>query len=71
MNAFRARLGAFLRRYADRIDHENAPRYASPYSFTFERKRGIVLRSDGRGCPLAYLDPDDYDRAHAEADAPL
>lgn len=71
MSAFRTRLGALLRRYADRIDHEHAPRYASPYSFTFERKRGIVLRDDGRGCPLAYLDGGDYERAHTEADSPL
>lgn len=66
----RARIGWILRRYADRIDPEHAPRYATPFSFTFERYKGLTLRVDGRGCPLVYLDKDDYARAHSEADAP-
>lgn len=67
----RGSLGSLLRRIADRIDDDHAPRYLSSYSFTFERHKGLVLRDDGRGCPLMYLDNNDYARAHAEADAPL
>ena len=63
------RLATLLRTLADRIDHEGAPRHMS-YSFTFESRRGIVFRDDGRGCPLWYLGDDDYEKAHAEADNP-
>lgn len=56
-----------LRRWADRISPETAPR-AVGASFTFEHERGIVFREDGKGCPLWYLGDDDYERAHAEAD---
>jgi hypothetical protein len=63
-----ARLGRRLRRAADRIDPYGAPRYTS-YSFTFERGEGIRFREDQKGCPLAYLGADDYERAHMEADA--
>jgi hypothetical protein len=61
-----ARLAAFLRRTADRIDHAGAPKLTG-WSFTFEQHRGAVLRRDGRGCPLAYLGDRDYSRAHDEA----
>lgn len=57
-----------LRRIADRVDPEGAPRKMSSYSFTFERGEGIRIREDGRGCPLWYLGSDDYERAHSEAD---
>lgn len=63
------RLACWLRRLADRIDYDGAPKIMS-YSFTFEHKQGIRFRDDGRGCPLAYLGSADYDRAHEEADSP-
>ena len=63
------RLARWLRTLADWIDHEGAPKYMS-YSFTFEDRQGIRFRDDGRGCPLAYLGNEDYERAHAEADKP-
>ncbi len=47
----RTRIGWTLRRFADRIDHDNAPRYTG-YSFTFERREGIRFRYDGQGCPV-------------------
>jgi hypothetical protein len=56
-----------LRRWADRISYETAPR-AIGHSFTFEDREGVRLREDGRGCPLWYLGEDDYERAHTEAD---
>jgi hypothetical protein len=58
-----------LRRIADRIDDDGAPKCMS-YSFTFERGEGIRFRDDGKGCRLAYLGKDDYERAHTEADNP-
>jgi hypothetical protein len=64
-----ARLAGFLRRAADRIDHAGAPKLIH-WSFTFENRRGIVFREDGRGCPLAYLGDAAYSRAHDEADGP-
>jgi hypothetical protein len=60
-------LAGFLRRLADRIDHAGAPKLTH-WSFTFETRRGIVFREDGKGCPLAYLGNADYSRAHDEAD---
>jgi hypothetical protein len=56
-----------LRRIADRLDPDNAPRALSGSAFTFETT-GMRLRSDGRGCPLWYIGEDDYQRAHTEAD---
>ena len=38
------------------------------WTFTFEQGRGIVFRTDGKGCRLAYLGNDEYDKAHTEAD---
>lgn len=61
------RTAALLRRVADRIDHEGAPKLTR-WSFTFERGRGLVFREDKRGCPVAYLGDKDYGRAHAESD---
>jgi hypothetical protein len=31
----------------------------------------MVFREDGKGCMLAYLGNDEYEKAHAEADNPL
>lgn len=63
----RARIGMWMRRWADRIDRDGAPK-AIGWSFTFEHQRGIVFREDGRGCPLWYLGDADHDRAHSESD---
>jgi hypothetical protein len=63
----RQRAGQWLRKWADRIDPDGAPRHLGR-SFTFEHGRGLVFREDGRGCPLWYLGKDDYERAHTEAD---
>ena len=67
---FRSRIGWRLRCWADRIDHQHAPRITH-WTFTFERGRGLVFREDGKGCPVAYLGTDNYERAHAEAENPL
>jgi hypothetical protein len=56
-----------LRRLADRIDHRGAPKLMH-WSFTFEPGKGLVFRTDGRGCRLAYLGDAEFERAHAEAD---
>jgi hypothetical protein len=63
----RARVGAWLRKWADRIDDDHAPR-RSGISFTFEEGRGIVTNQEARGCPLWYLSSADYERAHDEAE---
>lgn len=60
-------LAGLLRRWADRISPETAPR-AIGWSFTFEDREGIRFRDDRRGCPLWYLGDDDCERAHTEAD---
>lgn len=70
MNIHSGYLGGFsglLRRIADRIDHQNAPRITN-WSFTFEDGEGIRFREDGKGCPVAYF-AEDYERAHTEADS--
>jgi hypothetical protein len=64
---WRARIGWRLRCWADRIDPKHGPRMVG-WSFTFELGEGIRFRDDRRGCPLAYLGEDDYQRAHDEAD---
>lgn len=65
------RVAGWMRRWADRLDHYGAPKAMSTLSFTFERGRGLVTRSDGRGCPLWYYGDHDYERAHTEADSPI
>lgn len=59
------RTGAWLRRVADRIDHDGAPRRSS-WAFTFERHLGIVFNESEAGCPLWYYAAD-FARAHDEA----
>lgn len=69
MNA-RARIGAALRRYADRIDHQGAPR-AIGWSFTFERGRGLVWHHDRTtGCPVWVYGMADYDKAYRDEEEP-
>lgn len=63
-------IARWMRRTADRIDHEGAPK-AMPLSFTIEPGRGIVVHRShgvpaGPGCPLWALNDDDYQRAHTE-----
>lgn len=63
------RLAHWMRRIADRIDYDGAPKYMS-WSFTFEHGEGIRFRADGRGCRLAYLGGrEEYARAHDEANS--
>lgn len=64
-----ARLAAYYRRLADRIDHQGAPKL-SHLTFTFEDGVGIVFRDDGHGCRLAWLGDGEYERAHEEAGRP-
>jgi hypothetical protein len=64
----KTRLATLLRRTADRIDHHGAPKIMH-WSFTFELGEGIRFREDGKGCRLAFLGDDEYERAHSEADS--
>jgi hypothetical protein len=64
----RSGIGAFLRKWADRIDHHGAPKLTH-WTFTFEKYRGLVFREDGRGCRVAYLGNEEYEKAHTEADS--
>lgn len=57
----------WLRHLADRLDYRGAPRSVG-WSFTFEHRRGIVFRDDGKGCSLWYLGDAEFQRAHDEAD---
>jgi hypothetical protein len=63
------RLAAWLRRHADRIDPDGAPRRTSWY-FTQEDGWGTVFNQDGRGCPLYYYGLADYALAHTGAVQP-
>jgi hypothetical protein len=62
-------IAAHLRKCADRIDQRGATRLLTDRSFTFEPGMGMVFRQDGRGCPLAYVGEDNYEKAHSESDA--
>ena len=62
----RQRSGEWLRRLADRIDHDGAPKVTN-WTFTFELGNGLVFRQDGRGCPVAYLGDDEFEKAHSGA----
>jgi hypothetical protein len=67
----RKRLAYWLRTWADRIDHEGAPKLLAGWTFTFEKHRGIVVRFDGRGCRIAvlgYLGDTEREKAHSESD---
>lgn len=65
-------MGRLLRRWADRIDPQHAPR-KSGYSYTVERgtparrnPNGIAVHLDGTGCPFWTM-PGDRERAYTEA----
>lgn len=59
------RLGGTLRKWADRIDRDGAPKRTG-WSFTFEERLGAVFNDRGRGCPIWYWGDRDYQRAHDE-----
>lgn len=63
-------LAHHLRRIADRIDDAGAPRRTN-LSFTFENKRGIVVRENGPGCPLWYYGEADYRCRLGGRDSPV
>jgi hypothetical protein len=63
------RLARWLRALADRIDHAGAPKLTH-WTWTFELGEGIRFREDGKGCRVAYLGNDEYDKAHDQADRP-
>lgn len=62
----RRRIAQWLRKHADRIDPTSGPRRTA-YTFTIEHREGLRIRTDGRGCPLWFMEQD-HDRAHTEAD---
>lgn len=73
MNGLKLRIAKAMRRWADRLDDDGAPKLMN-LSFTFEDGIGMVIHSgpiasrEGQiGCQLAYLHEDDYRRAHADA----
>lgn len=60
--------GALLRTLADRIDDQHAV-VRTGLSFTFEAlPGGLLLRTDGLGCPLYRMGAADLRRAHDDAD---
>lgn len=61
------RIAQSMRLLADRLDPQSAPRLIG-WSFTFEEGRGIVFRDDERGCRIAYLGNDEYERSWSESD---
>lgn len=59
----RKRLAKVMRRWADRLDREGAPKRTG-ISFEFVRGFGIEVNHEGHGCPLWYLNDADYERAY-------
>lgn len=56
-----------LRKWADRLDFDGAPKMTS-WSFTIEREpAGVVFNSAGKGCPVWFYGNASYQRAHDEA----
>lgn len=62
-------LAGWLRSFADRIDHAGAPKLTH-WTWTFELRQGVRFREDGKGCRVAYLGNDEYEKAHTQADNP-
>jgi hypothetical protein len=60
-------LAHHLRRVADRLDDDGAPKRTN-LRFTFEAHCGIVVWENGPGCPLWYVGEKDYLLAHSEAE---
>lgn len=71
--AVRRYIGEKLRRFADRIDDDGAPRFPG-LTFTFETGKGLVVHDPDeyprRGCELWYLGRREWDKAFTEADTP-
>lgn len=63
------RLAWYLRTLADRMDHEGAPKLTH-WTWTFELYQGVKFREDGKGCRVAYLGDNEYEKAHAQSDRP-
>lgn len=63
VNSVKRALADWLRRKADRLDFEGAPKMTS-WCFTFEPGFGLVFNQDGRGCPLWFMGDREYDKAH-------
>jgi hypothetical protein len=63
------RLARRLRDLADRIDRDGAPKLTH-WTWTFEPGRSVRFREDGKGCRVAYLGDDEYEKAHAQSDNP-
>lgn len=64
----RSRIGHWMRKWADRIDHEHAPRWMG-YSFTIETGKGFVFHEGRKGCRLWYLGHAEHELAHTQADS--
>lgn len=60
----RARIGRWLRAWADRIDYHGAYRITG-YTFTMRPGEGLQVQWGGDGCPIVYSGEDNYQRAHA------
>lgn len=66
-----------MRRLADRIDHAGAPK-ATHLTMTIESGKGIVIHGlngepepvKPRGCTLWYLNDEEYEKVHTEAENP-
>lgn len=69
MSRLRPWIAALLHTWADRID-PNSAIVRTGLSFTFEDVAGgILLRTDGLGCPLYRIGAGDLRRAHDESNA--
>ena len=60
------KLANWLRKHADRLDWDGAPKCTSWY-FTQEDGWGTVFNQDRLGCPLYYYGQEDYALAHTDA----
>ena len=69
MSTITRKAAYWLRRVADRIDRPGAPK-ATHWTFTFELRKGVRFREDGRGCRLWYYGDADYNRAYTDSDNP-
>lgn len=60
---WRSRLGAWLYKWADRIDHHGGDKMTG-YSMKFVPGKGLVFSLGRDGCLLMYRGHEDYERAH-------
>lgn len=75
MSAARLRVATWLMelcyRMVERVDRRAVPKM-TPWAFTFEIRQGVVFNDTGcsserRGCRLAYLDDNEYERAFTDS----